>query len=896
MKEVIAGMLAHVDAGKTTLSEALLFKTGEIRSLGRVDHRDSFLDTDNMERERGITIFSKQARIHFDDMLVTLVDTPGHVDFSAEMERVLQILDIAVLVISGTDGVQVHTRTLWKLLKHYDIPVLLFINKMDLEGSSGPDIMKNLKGELSGDCVDFSNIEGISSISFLSEDADGGCCDMDWLEELSTCDEAMMEQLLSDGNISMDLVRKAFSKRQLFPVVFGSALRLEGIEQFIDVLRSLPSAKTYPEEFGARVYKIGRDRQGNRLTYMKLTGGRLRVKEPIAIGDNDEKAEQIRFYSGERYETADAAAAGQVVAVTGLKGTFSGQGLGYMTSIDAPVLEPVLNYSLILPEGVNPMDFYGKLKQLEDEDPLLNVKWNEETGELGVSLMGRVQLDILRRQIAERFGVDVEFGQGRIVYKETVAVPVEGIGHFEPLRHYAEVHLLLEPGEPGSGIQADSVCSTDVLALNWQRLIMTHILEKQHRGVLTGSVLTDVKITLLTGRAHLKHTEGGDFRQAVYRAIRQGLKSTSCILLEPVYSFDLDVPKENVGRAMNDLQQMGGHFGAPVFHTSTVGERAILNGTVPVATVGDYAAVINAYTKGTGSLSVEFQGYAPCHDQDEVVEQIGYDSEADTRNPTGSVFCAHGAGFIVPWDMVPAYMHLERAYKPEEFGEDEFDYSEVLNMPNGGRRKSDLADDASAWNLDEELNEMLAREKGRDKTSAGRRDGWKSRPVKRTDEIRQKIDKRGNPIYPPKDKRKECLVIDGYNVIFGWNELKELFQSNMDAARFQLLDTVSNYQGYTGNRVVIVFDAYRTGISPERLQKYQNLEVVFTKADETADAYIERLVHDQSDRYHFTVATSDGLEQLTVMGMGASRMSVRLFREELERVSRECYEEYLAKK
>ena len=414
MKEVIAGMLAHVDAGKTTLSEALLFKTGEIRSLGRVDHRDSFLDTDNMERERGITIFSKQARIHFDDMLVkqarihfddmlvTLVDTPGHVDFSAEMERVLQILDIAVLVISGTDGVQVHTRTLWKLLKHYDIPVLLFINKMDLEGSSGPDIMKNLKGELSGDCVDFSNIEGISSISFLSEDADGGCCDMDWLEELSTCDEAMMEQLLSDGNISMDLVRKAFSKRQLFPVVFGSALRLEGIEQFIDVLRSLPSAKTYPEEFGARVYKIGRDRQGNRLTYMKLTGGRLRVKEPIAIGDNDEKAEQIRFYSGERYETADAAAAGQVVAVTGLKGTFSGQGLGYMTSIDAPVLEPVLNYSLILPEGVNPMDFYGKLKQLEDEDPLLNVKWNEETGELGVSLMGRVQLDILRRQMSRQ--------------------------------------------------------------------------------------------------------------------------------------------------------------------------------------------------------------------------------------------------------------------------------------------------------------------------------------------------------------------------------------------------------------------------------------------------------------------------------------------------------------
>jgi small GTP-binding protein len=895
MKEITAGMLAHVDAGKTTLSEALLFETGEIRSFGRVDHGDSFLDTDEMERERGITIFSKQARIHLGDLLITLVDTPGHVDFSAEMERVLQILDLAVLVISGTDGVQAHTRTLWKLFRHYGIPVIIFVNKMDLECPPASAIIRNLKEGLSGDCVDFSNIIDLPSINSLSEDKDGGTCDLEWLEDLSTCDEAMIDQLLSEGRIDMKLVREAFSERKLYPVIFGSALRRDGIGQLKDILTSLPSVRSYPEEFGARVYKIGRDRQGNRLTYMKITGGTIRVKEPVLIGDTPEKPEQIRLYSGERYETVDSAAAGQAIAVTGLKGTFSGQGLGYMTNIDAPVLEPVLSYSIVLPDGVNPMDFYGKLKQLEDEDPLLHVKWDEETGELGIRLMGRVQLDIVKRQILERFGIEVGFGQGNIVYKETVAAPVEGIGHFEPLRHYAEVHLLIEPGEPGSGIQADSVCSTNVLALNWQRLIMTHILEKQHRGVLTGSVLTDVKITLLTGKAHLKHTEGGDFRQAVYRAIRQGLKSTKCTLLEPVFSFNLDVPRENIGRAMNDMRQMGGQFDAPVFLESSMGDRACLSGTVPVASLGDYAADLNAYTKGTGSINVEFQGYAPCHNQDEVVEQIGYDSEADLRNPTGSVFCAHGAGFIVPWDMVGAYMHLERVYKGDIAFDDDAMLNELLSLPNGGRREG-LNKDRSAWNLDEELNELLAREKGRENGSAAKAAGWKNRPAPKTDAVRQKLDKRGNPIYPAKDNREECLVVDGYNVIYGWSELKSLFQKNMDAARFQLLDTLSNYQGYTGKRIMVVFDAYRTGISPERLHKYQNMDVVFTKADETADAYIEKLVHDQSDKYRFTVATSDGLEQLTVMGMGASRMSVRLLKEELERVSRDGYQEYLEKR
>lgn len=891
-KHICIGLVAHVDAGKTTLSEALLYHTGQIRSLGRVDHKDAFLDTNAMERERGITIFSKQARLHTGNLDITIVDTPGHVDFSAEMERTLQVLDYAVLVISGSEGVQVHTRTLWRLLQHYDIPVFLFVNKMDLDGSNREQVFTQLKEELSSDCVDFSAVD--LSEALVNEDYafSSSVYDGEWLEEIATCGEEMMEQLLETDTIDAERVRLAVSERRLFPVVFGSALKMQYIDQLLSVISSLSENILYPEAFGARVYKIGRDSQGNRLTYAKITGGELKVKESVMIGDSLEKPDQIRYYNGDQYTSSETATAGDIVAVTGLTGTFPGQGLGYMKDNRTPVLEPVLNYRMILPDEVSPLDFYGKMKQLQEEDPLLYVKWYEDSSEIHVQLMGRIQLEILTRQIKDRFGIDVTFGQGRIVYKETIAKPVEGIGHFEPLRHYAEVHLLLEPGAPGSGIQAETACSTDILATNWQRLIITHILERQHRGVLTGSALTDVKITILTGRAHLKHTEGGDFRQAVYRAIRQGLKSTECILLEPIYSFMLEVPIENIGRAMNDIGQMGGHFEGPVFSSTSLGERAAIKGTVPVAALGDYVVEVNAYTKGTGLLTYEPDGYAPCHNQEEVIESIGYDSEADTRNPTGSVFCAHGAGFIVPWDLVPSYMHLDRVYWPDE--EDSLEYSdrEISYAPPTRSTFSEK----EAWDVEDELQELYSRERGKKYEGAGRKEGWKTRPQKTMASVsHQKIDKHGNPIYPAKDTRKDCLIVDGYNIIYGWEELRSLFIENMDAGRTALLDKLSNYQGYTDHRVIVVFDAYRTRISPERLHKYQNLEVIFTKADETADAYIEKVVHDQNGKYRFTVATSDGLEQLTVMGLGASRMSVRLLREELDRVSRDGYSDYLDK-
>ncbi|MCC8168467.1 MAG: NYN domain-containing protein, partial [Clostridiales bacterium] len=793
---ICIGLVAHVDAGKTTLSEALLYQTGAIRLLGRVDHQDTYLDNDVQERERGITIFSKQARITDDGWSATLLDTPGHVDFSAEMERTLQVLDYAVLVISGSDGVQAHTRTLWKLLRHYEVPVFLFINKMDLPGADREQLMTELKSELSDACVDFN------TKSF---------------EDLAVCSETMLDAYMEDGTIPVGMIRDAISRRLVYPCYFGSALKGQGVEELLAGLKLYTQGRTYQESFAARVYKIGRDARGERLTYLKVTGGTLSVKDSVeysmsgasgtdGVTDDEvqEKIEQIRLYSGEKYEAVNSVCAGEVCAVTGLSRTYPGQGIGAEKGRNTAVLEPVLTYQIFLPKEVSPIEMSRKLKQLEEEDPQLHVVWDEQLQELHIQMMGQVQIEVLTRQILERFGVAVVFGPGNIVYKETIAKPVEGIGHFEPLRHYAEVHILLEPGEPGSGIQAASACSTDLLDANWQRLIATHILEKEHRGVLTGSTLTDVKCTILAGRAHPKHTEGGDFRKATYRAIRQGLKCTESVLLEPYYSFILEIPMEDVGRAMTDLERLAAKFGAP-----EQTDMVRITGRGPVSTLQPYIAEVHAYTHGLGSLSVELDGYDVCHNSEEVIAAKGYDSEADLKNPTSSVFCAHGSGFVVPWDEVDRYMHLERAYHPDrKTGEDashgyggalpqdgfSYDFSGQSFGPDISRpgrsswEKSVAA--MSETELDAELADVYAREFGmskEDMEDAARRK-WKkdrakeSRPKGPT----VKYDQKGNPIYPKKKPREEYLIVDGYNVIFAWEDLKDLARVNIDAARDRL--------------------------------------------------------------------------------------------------------------
>ena len=854
------GLLAHVDAGKTTLSESILYQSGAIRNLGRVDHQDAFLDTDEMERERGITIFSKQAVLTWKDTEITLLDTPGHVDFSAEMERVLQVLDCAVLVISGADGVQGHTETLWKLLTRYGIPVFLFVNKMDQEGTDCGKLLAELKSRFSEGCIDFGRVEtGAEEV----------------IEEIAVCDEQTMEEYLEKGSVAAASIRRLVAERKIFPCYFGSALHLQGVEELMNGICTYQMQKEYPAVFGAKVYKIARDGQGNRLTYLKVTGGTLKVKD--VIGENGDKVNQIRVYSGEKYELLSEVDAGKVCAVTGLAETYPGQGLGAEKDSELPILEPVLTYRIILPDDCNVHTMLRDLKLLEEEEPELHVVWIEKSQEIHVQLMGDVQIEILQRIIKERFGVLVEFGEGSIVYKETIAAPVEGVGHFEPLRHYAEVHLRLEPGERGSGIQFDSECSEDVLDRNWQRLVLTHLEEKEHKGVLTGSVITDMKITLTSGKAHLKHTEGGDFRQATYRAVRQGLKKAESVLLEPYYEFRIELPSENVGRAMTDIQNRFGKFEAP----ETLGEMTVLTGIAPVSTLSGYQKDVIAYTGGRGRISLTLKGYDLCHNQEEVVAARGYDSELDLANPTGSVFCAHGAGFVVDWDEVEEYMHMERTL--DQTGEEGL--AEVT-LPKRRHSSIELTQeelDAIYVRTPDPVKQnhgqvtVCAKEKDREPGSAYTDPKWE----------RRRREKEG---------RQEYLLVDGYNIIFSWEELRELSEKDIGAARGKLADILSNYQGYRKCTLILVYDAYKVEGNPGEVMKYHNIYIVYTKEAETADQYIEKTVRRIAKDAAVTVATSDGLEQVIILGQGANRMSAPGLKEEIERTLAEVRGEHLGKK
>lgn len=864
-KHICIGILAHVDAGKTTLAEGILYHSGSIRKLGRVDHGDAFLDTYALERSRGITIFSKQAELTVGGLGITLLDTPGHVDFSAEMERTLQVLDYAILVISGADGVQGHVQTLWQLLKRYRIPTFLFINKMDQEGTDRQALLDELRGRLSECCVDFGGDtagaaggeKGVSGAEAADTAADV------FMENVAMCDEGLLEAYLERGAIKEEEIGAAIAERKIFPCYFGSALKMQGIEALLTGIEKYVQMPMYEKDFGARVYKISRDAQGNRLTHMKITGGVLKVKMPL---DNGEKPDQIRIYSGAGYETANEAGAGTICAVTGLEKTKAGEGIGIEGRGAAPLLEPVLTYAIELPEGTNVHDMFLKLKQLEEEEPQLQIVWNSELGAIYARVMGEIQIEILKSLIAERFQVDVNFGTGNIVYKETIETTVEGVGHYEPLRHYAEVHLILEPGEPGSGLQFESRCSEDALDRNWQRLILTHLAEKSHRGVLTGAEITDMRISLVGGRAHTKHTEGGDFRQATYRAVRHGLKQAKSVLLEPIYEFCLEIPSDKVGRAMTDIQKMQGSFSAP----RVEGDRTVIIGTAPVVNMREYASEVIGYTKGMGRLTCTPGGYMPCHNADEVVAAVGYDSEADLENPTGSVFCAHGAGFNVPWDKVAEYMHLESFLKSAQVSREETDRSaaadrsETGDNSDGGTMGSGLAED-------KELERIFERTYGPVK-----RREWQRREVRETEERR-----------PAKKAEESYLLVDGYNIIFSWDELRSLSEVNITSARNALMDILCNYQGFKKDTLILVFDAYKVEGNPGQVFKYHNIYVVYTKEAETADQYIEKTVHRMNRKYDVTVATSDALEQVIILGQGAQRMSAQGLKEEVEQTCRE---------
>lgn len=865
-KKLVIGILAHVDAGKTTLSESMLYQSGSIRKLGRVDKGDAFLDTYELERERGITIFSKQAQLSIDDLQITLLDTPGHVDFSAEMERTLQVLDYAILVISGADGVQGHTETLWKLLERYHIPVFLFINKMDQNGTDEAALMNELKKRLDENCVDFSQT------------------DTDELNEsIAMCSEALLEQYLESGEIENTQIRNLIRKRNLFPCYFGSALKVTGVDEFMRGIMNYTEVATESEEakFGAKVYKISRDDQGNRLTYIKVTSGCLKVKDLLSGRDRrkekdwEEKINQIRIYSGAKFETVNQAERGMICAVTGLSQTYPGEGLGIERDSNIPILEPVLTYQIQLPEDCEVHSMLEKLRQLEEEEPLLHIIWNEKLGEIYAQIMGEVQMEVLKSLIWERFHVRIEFGKGNIVYKETIRHPVEGVGHFEPLRHYAEVHLLLEPAEAGTGLHFFSNCSQDTLDLNWQRLILTHLEEKEHCGVLTGSAITDMHITLTTGKAHQKHTEGGDFRQATYRAVRQGLKKAESILLEPYYSYRLEVPADMVGRAMTDIQRMNGSFDTPLQD----GESAILTGSAPVVTMRDYQTEVISYTKGRGRLSCTLEGYKPCHNQEEVVKEVGYDSERDLDNPTGSVFCAHGAGFVVKWDEVENYMHLQSTLESKETVDEEFVF------PTAAARRASTYLEMTEEDQ-KELDAMV-------EASQRKREAARKSYAYRKDFSNEKIAVNGSTkSYSNKKKQKEYLLVDGYNIIFAWEELNELAQVNMDAARGFLQDVLCNYQGIKKCELILVFDAYKVeGFSGE-IQKYHNIHVVYTKEAETADQYIEKVAHEIGRKYLVTVATSDGTEQVIIRGQGCHLLSAKELKEEVEFANKELRQYY----
>lgn len=894
MKKLVIGILAHVDAGKTTLSEELLYLCGEIRKIGRVDHGDAFLDTYELEKERGITIFSKQALLKTENMEVTLLDTPGHVDFSAEMERTLQVLDYAILVINGMDGVQSHTMTLWRLLERYQIPTFLFVNKMDQQGTDHDALLNDLKQHLHENCVDFGR----------TQDTDYGMYELtpEQLENIAVCEEDILETYLETGIVEDRDIARLIVQRKIFPCYFGSALKEKGVKDFWNGVQKYTAEPKRPTEFGAKVFKIARDEQGNRLTYMKITGGSLKVKTLLSSNSNgqslpgrkaeeaawEEKADQIRLYSGAKYELTSEAEAGTVCAVTGLTRTYPGEGLGIEQESELPILEPVLNYQIILPDDCDPHQMLQKLRQLEEEEPQLHILWDSQLSEIHAQLMGEVQIEILKKLIWDRFHVAVEFGAGSIVYKETVAEPVEGVGHFEPLRHYAEVHLLIEPGEPGSGCQFFTACSEDVLARNWQRLILTHLEEKEHIGVLTGSPLTDVQITILTGRAHAKHTEGGDFRQATYRAVRQGLRKARNILLEPYYEFRLEVPAEMIGRAMADVQKMQGTFDAP----EVEGETAILKGTAAVAQMRDYQKEVVSYTHGTGKLFCSLKGYAPCKNQDEVVQNIGYDPEADLENPTGSVFCAHGAGFVVPWDQVEAYMHLQSGVDMDELDSESW-YEDVESAQNPGTAvdnanisgnisgKNGKFSYSGSYEEEEELQAIFERTFGpmkRDRTAFQKKTVHSSTPATRY--------RAGKP------RQEEYLLVDGYNIIFSWEELNELAKENIHAACDKLMDILSNYQGYRKCTLILVFDAYKVEGHVEEIVPYHNIYVVYTKEAETADQYIEKTVHRIGRQYQVTVATSDGLEQVIIMGQGAHRISAQGLKKEIEDTEKTAREEW----
>ena len=855
-QHICIGLLAHVDAGKTTLAESLLYHTGAIRKMGRVDHQNAFLDTYELERARGITIFSKQAGFTLGDREVVLLDTPGHVDFSAEMERTLQILDYAVLIIGGTDGVQGHVETLWRLLRQYRIPVFLFINKMDQDGADPAEILKELQSRLDEKCIDFT----------ASQPQE------EFMENLAMCDETVLETYLEEGEISKEQVRELIARRKAFPCYFGSALKSQGIQEFLEGLETYTKVPDYPDTFGAKVYKISRDEKGSRLTHMKITGGSLKVKQVLSGEDWEEKADQIRIYSGAGFEAVKEAPAGSVCAVTGLTRTHAGQGLGIEQTSGEPLLIPVLNYEIQLPEECDVHQMFLKLRQLEEEEPELHIVWNPQLNEIHAQVMGEVQIEILKNMIQERFGISVEFGSGNIVYKETIEEPVEGIGHFEPLRHYAEVHLLLEPGEPGSGLEFGVSCSEDMLDKNWQRLILTHLEEKAHKGVLTGSDITDMKITLVAGKAHLKHTEGGDFRQATYRAVRQGLRKARSVLLEPVYEYRLEVPSDMVGRAMTDIQKMYGTFQGPEIE----GEMSVLTGVAPVVTMGGYQSEVTAYTRGRGRLFCTLKGYQPCHNAEEVIEAAGYEPDADMENPTGSVFCAHGAGFVVNWDEVDTYAHIQT-----ELGLEETEQETVLQTQPAQPYKS-----FDEIRLDqEELEEIFTRTYG---------------PIRRERNAFQKTSRTVTaPASPrkskPKEPEKEYLLVDGYNIIFAWEDLNELAKVNIEGARNKLMDILCNYQGYKKCTLILVFDAYKVEGGQGSVQKYHNIHVVYTKEAETADQYIEKTVHEIGKKYHVTVATSDALEQVIILGQGADRLSARNLREEIQRMKEEIREDYLEK-
>lgn len=899
MKKLVVGILAHVDSGKTTLSEAMLYTAGKIRKLGRVDHKDAYLDTDAQERERGITIFSKQAVFTYDGMEITLLDTPGHVDFSAEMERTLQVLDYAILVINGMDGVQSHTDTLWKLLKRYEIPTFIFVNKMDMEGTDKDAVFPNIRKKLDGDCVDFS-----------SGDRD---------EQIAMADERLLDTYLDSGMVEVEDIIEAILDRKIFPCFWGSALKLSGVQELLDAMNTYMVMPAYNAEFGGRIFKISRDAKGERLTYMKVTGGSLKCREQIE--GTEGKVNQIRIYSGARYETVEEASAGTVCAVTGLGETSAGQGVGCEQENVFAGLEPVLSYKVSYPEDKDAVVVLRDIRQLEEEEPELHVEFAQETGEIFVKVMGQVQLQVLTQIIKDRFGYLISFGMGRIIYKETLAEPVMGVGHFEPLRHYAEVHLLMEPLEPGSGMQFDTICSEDVLDKNWQRLILTHLEEKEYRGVLTGAPITDMKITVTAGRAHQKHTEGGDFRQATYRAVRQGLMMGECRLLEPVYAFRLEIPTEMTGRAMNDITRMHGRFAQPEIE----GEMSILTGTAPVATMQEYQQDVTAYTRGQGKLSCTLQGYEPCHNEDEVLAASTYDPELDMANPASSVFCAHGAGYIVDWYDVYDMMHVKEDPGFALAGMEDV-LRNITSEPteadeDNRKRMARERQDAGAPVYDEkELEDIFVRTYGSNsrENAAYNKAGFNrhNKSVSEADWYVKKAAEHGKSktagaqtlsagsktadtgiarpgAYRKQKGEKEYLLVDGYNVIFAWDDLKALAAVNIDSARDKLIDIMSNYQGYVGCELILVFDAYKVKQNPGSITKHGNIHVVYTKEAETADMYIEKTTHELGRKYKVTVASSDGLEQLIIMGQGALRMSSRGLREEVERVNQILRNDYL---